>query len=92
MRRSSRLGRAAEMSAKIATNAKIPLRASKRVPRAAQVTSACADLTLAQMNCCRCLKDADDDVVEDDGKNDDDDDIERCVQTAKQVLTAKRRV
>ena len=37
----------------------------------AQVSSPCADLTLA---CCRCLKDADDDVVEDDGKNDDDDD------------------
>jgi hypothetical protein len=36
VRRSPRLGRAAEMSTKIAANAKIPLRASKRVPRAAQ--------------------------------------------------------
>ena len=114
VRRSSRLGRAAEMSAKIAANAKIPLRASKRVPRAAQcvkpvtlsscqhrdavsmssveskaqVTSPCADLTLAQMNCCRCLKDADDDVVEDDDGKNDDDDIERCVQTAKRLAGA----
>ena len=37
------------------------------------------------MNCCRCLKDADDDVVENDDGNNVDDDIERCVQTAKRL-------
>ena len=113
VRRSLRLSRAAEMSAvsKIAANANIPLRASKRVPRAAQcvtpvtlsscqtvdavsmssvesktqVTSPSADLTLAEMNCSRCLKDADDDVDADDDDNNDDDDNERCVQTAKRL-------
>ena len=118
MRRKTRLGRAVEMSAvsKIAANAKIPLRASKRVPRAAQcvmpvtlsscqhgdavsmssveskaqVTSPCADLTLAQMNCCRCLKDADDDVVEDDDGKNDDDVIERCVHLAGAHCKAER--
>ena len=35
-----------------------------------------ADLTLAQMNCSRCLKDADDDDVDDNNV----DDNERCVQ------------
>ena len=115
VRRSLRLSRAAEMSAvsKIAANANIPLRASKRVPRAAQcvtpvtlsssvdavsmsygesktqVTSPSADLTLAEMNCSRCLKDADDDVdVADDDDNNDDDDNERCVQTAKRLAGA----
>jgi hypothetical protein len=53
----------------------------------AQVISPSADLTLAQMNCSRCLKDADDDVVEDDDGNNDDD-IERCVQTAKRLAGA----
>ena len=117
VRRSLRLSRAAEMSAvsKIAANANIPLRASKRVPRAAQcvtpvtlslcqsvdavsmssvesktqVSSPSADLTLAEMNCSRCLKDADDDVdVADDDDNNDDDDTERCVQTAKRLAGA----
>ena len=51
-----------------------------------QVTSPSADLTLAQMNCSRCLKDADDDDVDaDDDDNNDDDDNERCVQTAKRL-------